>query len=132
MSEVLLREEIRVEGLPAPVSHYVDAVRYGDLVFISGLAGVDGEGKLAGDDIASQTRQALVSMKKVLDRIGAGFGDILKVTVFMTDVREREAANAVRAEFFGSAFPASTLIGVTSLVVPQLKIEIEAVVGLPK
>lgn len=132
MSEVLLREEIRVEGLPAPVSHYVDAVRYGDLVFISGLAGVDGEGKLAGDDIASQTRQALVSMKKVLDRIGAGFGDILKVTVFMTDVREREAANAVRREFFGSAFPASTLIGVTSLVVPQLKIEIEAVVGLPK
>ncbi len=132
MADVLLREEYRVAGLPPAVSHYVDAVRYGDLVFISGLVGVDADGRLAGQGAGEQAHQALALMQKVLERVGAGFGDVLKVTVYMTDVSEREAVNAARKAFFGSAFPASTLIGVTSLVVPQLKVEIEAVVGLPK
>lgn len=130
MSNALLREEIRVKGLPEPISHYVDAVRYGDLVFISGLAGVDGDGKVAGQDVTSQARQALLSMKTVLARLGADFGNVLKVTVYLTDVRDREKVNEIRKEFFGNNFPASTLIGVASLVAPELKVEIEAVVGL--
>jgi enamine deaminase RidA (YjgF/YER057c/UK114 family) len=69
-------------------------------------------------------------MKKVLDAAGASFGDILKVTVYLTDVRDRAAINPVRQEFFGAARPASTLIGVAALAVPGMKIEIEAVAGL--
>ena len=66
----------------------------------------------------------------MLDAAGAGFGDILKVTVYLTEVADRAAINPVRQEFFGASRPASTLIGVAALAVPGMKVEIEAVAGL--
>jgi 2-iminobutanoate/2-iminopropanoate deaminase len=128
-----MRQEFRVEGLNLPVSHYTDAVRWGDLLFVSGVAPLDAEGRLVGGaDVVAQARQVFGNMKRVLDAVGAGFGDILKVTVYLTDVADRAAINPVRQEFFGAARPASTLIGVAALVLPGMKVEIEAVVGLKK
>jgi 2-iminobutanoate/2-iminopropanoate deaminase len=128
-----MRQEFRVEGLNLPVSHYTDAVRWGDLLFVSGVAPLDAEGRLVGGaDVVAQTRQVFRNMKRVLDAVGADFGDILKVTVYLTDVADRAAINPVRQEFFGAARPASTLIGVAALVLPGMKVEIEAVVGLRK
>jgi reactive intermediate/imine deaminase len=126
------RQEFTVPGLAPPVSHYCDAVRFGDLLFISGLVGVDADGKLVGDgDAARQTRQIFENMRKVLEAAGADFGDVLKVTVFLTDIADRARINPVRQEFFGAARPASTLVEVRRLVRPDLLVEIEAVVGLP-
>ena len=126
------RQELRVEGLPEPLSHYTDAVRFGDILFVSGLTAHDGEGKLVGGtDTAAQTRQILVNLKLVLDAAGATMADVLKVTVFLTDINDRAAINPVRQEFFGAAKPASTLIEVSRLALPEMKVEIEAVVGLP-
>jgi 2-iminobutanoate/2-iminopropanoate deaminase len=128
-----MRQEFRVEGLNLPVSHYTDAVRWGDLLFVSGVAPLDAEGRLVGGaDVVAQTRQVFRNMKRVLDAVGADVGDILKVTVYLTDVADRAATNPVRQEFFGAARPASTLIGVAALVLPGMKVEIEAVVGLRK
>jgi 2-iminobutanoate/2-iminopropanoate deaminase len=128
-----MRQEFRVEGLNLPVSHYTDAVRWGDLLFVSGVAPLDAEGRLVGGaDVVAQTRQVFRNMKRVLDAVGADVGDILKVTVYLTDVADRAAINPVRQEFFGAARPASTLIGVAALVLPGMKVEIEAVVGLRK
>ncbi len=125
------REEFQPAGLPAPISHYCDAVRWGDLLFVSGVAPLDDQGKLVGgDDAAAQTRQIFRNMKLVLYAAGADFGDVLKVTVFLTDVADRARINPVRQEFFGKARPASTLIGVQALAIPGMKVEIEAVVGL--
>ncbi len=124
------RQEFTVKGLMPPISHYCDAVRWGDLLFVSGIAPVDAKGKVVGDDAAAQTRQILLNMKTVLDAAGAGFGDVLKVTVYLTDVEDRKQINPVRQEFFGHARPASTLIGVQALAIPGMKVEIEAVVGL--
>jgi reactive intermediate/imine deaminase len=125
-------ERIRLtEHLPEPISHYTDAVRHGDLLFISGVAPLDAAGRLVGgDDAAAQTRQVLVNMGKILAAAGAGFEDVLKVTVFLTDVADRSKINPVRQEFFGKSRPASTLIGVAALAVPGMKVEIEAVAGL--
>jgi len=126
-----MRQELRVDGLGEPISHYTDAVRFGDLLFISGLAGVDKDMRLVGaDDAALQTRQIFENMKLVLAAAGADFGDILKVTVYLTDIDDRKIINPVRAEYFGSARPASTLIEVSRLAIPGMKVEIEAVVGL--
>jgi reactive intermediate/imine deaminase len=128
-----MRKEFRVEGLAAPISHYCDAVRFGDLLFISGIPPTDPSGKVVGgDDVAAQTRQVFENMKLVLDAAGAGFADILKVTVFLLDVNDRGKINPVRKEFFGAARPASTLIGVKELAIPGMKVEIEAVVGLKR
>jgi len=124
------RQEFRVKTLHEPVSHYTDAVRWGDLLFVSGVAPLDKDARLVSPDVVVQARKVFENMKEILDAAGASFADVLKVTVFLTDVRDRPLINPVRQEFFGSARPASTLIGIHELVVPGMKIEIEAVVGL--
>jgi len=126
-----MRQEIRVAGLSEPISHYTDAVRFGDLLFLSGVAPLDEHLRLVGgDDVAAQARQVFLNMERLLKAAGAGFSDILKVTVYLTDVADRPKINPIRQEFFGETRPASTLIGVKALALPGMKIEIEAVAGL--
>ena len=123
-----VREEIRVPGQPEPISHYTDAVRAGDLLFVSGCVPVDSEGKLVGGgDVVAQTRQALENVGRVLEAAGVTFADVAKVTVYLTDVDDRPKINPVRREFFGEARPASTLVEVSRLAIPGAKVEIEAV-----
>jgi 2-iminobutanoate/2-iminopropanoate deaminase len=130
---VTTREEMRVPGLPEPLSHYTDAVRFGDLLFVSGCAPLDSEGKLVADgDVTAQTRKVLENLGLALRYAGADFGDVLKVTVYLTDIACRAEANVVRQEFFGDALPASTLVEVSALAIPGMLIEIEAVAGLSR
>ena len=124
------RQELRVSGLSEPISHYTDAVRFGDLLFVSGVAPLDKDGRLPTENVVGQAELVFENLKKVLDEAGAGFSDVLKVTVFLLDVADRTKINPVRQRYFGSSRPASTLIGVSELAVPGMKIEIEAVVGL--
>jgi 2-iminobutanoate/2-iminopropanoate deaminase len=126
------REEIRVPELAEPVSHYTDAVRAGDLLFVSGCIAVDGEGRLVGgDDVVAQTRQVLANLEAILAAAGASIRDVVKVTVFLTDVRDRAAVNTVREEVFGGTRPASTLVEVSKLVLDDARVEVEAVALLP-
>jgi reactive intermediate/imine deaminase len=126
------RAEIRVDGLAEPLSHYTDAVRAGDLLFVSGLVAVDGDGNLVGgDDVVAQTRQVFENMQAILAAAGCGFEDVVKVTIFLTDIDDRPAINPVREEVFGGARPASTLVEVTRLAVPGARVEIEAVAVVP-
>ena len=126
------REEIRVKGQPEPISHYTDAVRVGDLLFVSGCVPVDGEGRLVGgDDVVEQARQVFQNMGEVLAAAGAAFADVVKVTVFLTDVDDRARINPVRQEVFGESRPASTLVEVSRLAIPGAKIEVEAVAVVP-
>jgi 2-iminobutanoate/2-iminopropanoate deaminase len=122
------RIEIRVPELAEPVSHYTDAVRAGDLLFLSGFVPVDGEGRLVGeDDVVAQVRQVFANLAVVLDAAGATFADVVKVTVYLTDIADRAAINPVRQEVFGATRPASTLVEVSALVTPGAKVEIDAV-----
>jgi reactive intermediate/imine deaminase len=121
------RRELRVPGLAEPISHYTDAVRAGDLLFVSGCVPVDGEGNLVPGDIVAQTRKVFANIGAVLAAAGASFADIVKVTVFLLDVDDRVAVNGVRQEVFGDARPASTLVEVSRLAVPGARIEVEAV-----
>jgi 2-iminobutanoate/2-iminopropanoate deaminase len=126
------REELRVEGLAEPLSHYTDAVRAGELLFISGVVPVDAEGALVGaDDVVEQARQVFRNMGAVLAAAGAGFEDVVKVTLFLTEIDDRPLVNPVRREVFGAARPASTLVEVSRLAVPGARIEVEAVALLP-
>ena len=127
----MTREEFRVAGLSEPLSHYTDAVRFGNILYISGIAPLDEHGAIVGgDDAAAQTRQICLNLQRILEATGASFADILKVTVYLTDVGDRTKINPVRQQFFGNTRPASTLIGVRELAVPGMRVEIEAVVGL--
>lgn len=125
------REELRVRALAEPISHYTDAVRAGDLLFVSGLLGVDGDGRLAAGGVVAQARQVFANMGLVLAAAGCGFGDVVKVTVFLTDVDDRPLINPVRQDVFGDARPASTLVEVSRLAHPEARIEVEAVAVVP-
>jgi 2-iminobutanoate/2-iminopropanoate deaminase len=123
-----MREEYRVDGMPEPLSHYTDAVRAGELLFISGVVPVDGEGRLVGGrDVVAQATAVFESLDRVLSAAGAAPGDVAKVTVFLTDVDDRARINPVRQAFFGDARPASTLVEISRLAVPGAMIEVEAV-----
>ncbi len=125
------RREFLLPALAAPISHYCDAVRWDDTLYISGIPPLDSSGRVVSEDPAAQARQVFENMKIILDAAGATFADILRVTVYLTDVNDRTKINPVRQEYFGAARPASTLIGVSELAIPGMKVEIEAVVGLP-
>ena len=126
------REEIRVEGLAEPISHFTDAVRAGGFLHVSGIVAVDGEGKLVGGgDVVAQTRQVLENMRAVLAAGGCSFEDVVKVMIFLTDIDDRPLINPLRQEAFGAARPASTLVEVPRLAVPGAKVEIECIAVAP-
>lgn len=126
------RKEFKLPALGPPISHYTDAVAWGDLLFVSGIVAVDKEMRLVGgDDVALQARQIFENLKLILHAVGASFADILKVTLFLTEIADREKINPLRQAYFGAARPASTLVQVAALAIPGAKLEIEAVVGLP-
>jgi 2-iminobutanoate/2-iminopropanoate deaminase len=127
------REEIRVDGLAEPISHFTDAVRAGGFLYVSGIVAVDGEGRLVGgDDVVAQARAVFANMGEVLAAAGCTFADVVKVTVFLTDVADRPLVNPVRQEIFGETRPASTLVEVSALAIPGARIEVEAVALVPR
>ena len=123
------RAEIDAPGQAAPISHYAHAVRAdGPLLFVSGVVPVDERGGLVGgDDVVEQARAVFRNLGDVLAAGGATFADVVKVTVFLTDVDDRPLINPIRQEAFGAARPASTLVEVSRLAVPGARIEVEAV-----
>lgn len=121
-------ERIMVPGLIAPVSHYCHAVRAGDHVWISGMVGARGDRNEIPDSVTEQFRIALDAVDAALRAAGgSGPENIVKVTVFLTDVNDREKINPIREAYFGEHRPASTLVEVSALVAPAMKVEIEAV-----
>ena len=126
------REEYRVAGQAEPISHFTDAVRAGELLFVSGIVAVDADGRLVGgEDVVAQTRQVFRNMGDVLAAAGCGFSDVVKVTVFLTDIDDRPLINPVRQEVFGASRPASTLVEVPRLAVEGAKVEVECVALVP-
>jgi 2-iminobutanoate/2-iminopropanoate deaminase len=126
------RQEFSIPGLNPPISHYCDAVRFGNLLFISGIAPLDEQlNVIGGEDPAAQAEAVFQAMGRILAAAGAGFKDVLKVTVLLTDVDDRHKINPVRQKYFGAARPASTLFEVSRLAIPGMKVEIEAVAGIP-
>ena len=83
------------------------------------------------DKARPQARHVFESMRTVLGGAGCGFADVVKVTIFLTDVDDRPRINPVRQEVFGAARPASTLVEVSRLAVAGAKIEVEAIAAIP-
>jgi reactive intermediate/imine deaminase len=123
-------QRLMVPGQPAPVSHYCHVVRAGNLIWVSGALGVAADGSVP-DDVALQMELALASIDACLTAAGAGPANVVKVNVYLTDINDRAKVNPARQRYFGDHRPASTLVGVTALVLPNAKVEIEATAVLP-
>ena len=109
-------------GARAPFS---DAVRVGNLVFVSGKLGT-GEGGLAPGGIAAETGQALENIKTSLERYGSSMERVVKCTVFLADMAEFSQMNAVYVTFFGDDRPARSAVGVNGLAL-NARVEIECI-----
>ena len=92
---------------------------------------VDADGAVVGGDVVAQAEQVFAIMARVLAAAGASAADVVKVTVYLLDIRDRPRINPVRQAFFGETRPASTLVEVSRLAIPGARLEIEAIAHLP-
>lgn len=100
----------------------------GRLIYVAGQVPADAEGRtVARGDVVGQTRQVLENIRAVLAEAGATPADVIKITIFSTDIRNRDAINKARGEFFKPPYPANTQVGVAALADPDFLVEIEAV-----
>jgi 2-iminobutanoate/2-iminopropanoate deaminase len=120
-----LIERIHPLGAPAPRGPYSPAVRAGDFIFVSGQV------PQQQGDVASETRQVLTNLVRVLEGCGASLADVVKCSVFLADGQDFAAMNAVYAEFFGESKPARSTV-VTGFAISGIKIEIEAIAYKPR
>ncbi len=130
----MARRAIRTEDAPAPVAGapYSQAIAAtaGEVVWVSGQVPLLPSGELAADDVPGQTRQCLANIAAILSAAGASMDDVVKTTVFMTDLGGFPEMNAVYGEAFGDVPPARATIGVAALPAgAQVEIEAVAVVG---
>jgi 2-iminobutanoate/2-iminopropanoate deaminase len=118
---------IRPAAAPAPVGPYSHAVRTGDLLFCAGQIPLDpATGTLVAGDIKAQTRQVLENVKVILQDQQLSFANVVKTTVFLTNLADFAAMNDIYAEFFTAAHPARSTVQVAALPRAAL-VEIEVV-----
>ena len=120
---------IAVDGAPRPFqgAPYNQAIRTDGLVFCAGQVGLDPDtGDMVEGDVAAQTERALQSLKAVLEGAGSGLNQVVKTTVFMTDLGEFAAMNDVYATYFVSDSPARSTVQVAGLPAGA-RVEIEAI-----
>lgn len=112
---------------------YSRAVRVGNLVEVAGTTAVDESGTVVGvGDPYRQARYALEKIGRALAEAGAGFADVIRTRIFVTDIARWEDVGRAHGEVFGNVRPASTLVQVASLVRPDLLVEIEATAVVPE
>lgn len=128
MSEPTPHQSVQADGLPDPVGPYSPGMIFERLVLVSGQGATDpATGQLAGADVATQTRQVFKNIEAILTAAGSDLSRVLRCGVFLTDLRDFEAMNAVYAEVFGDHRPARTTVQVASLPDKGLRVEIDAI-----
>jgi 2-iminobutanoate/2-iminopropanoate deaminase len=122
-----MREIIRTEKAPAPIGPYSQAVRAGGFVFVSGQIPVDpATGKVVEGGIEAQTHQVMRNLSAILEAAGTGLGNVVKTTVFLSNLDNFSSFNRVYGEYFGAAKPARATVQVAGLP-KEVLVEVEAV-----
>ncbi len=127
MANEMKKEVLKSLKAPKAVGPYSLGIRSGGFLFLSGQLGLDPEsGEFVEGGVEAQTRQALLNIKNVLQEAGSGLSDVVKTSVFLSDIADFPKMNAVYAEFFVNDPPARSTIQVGAL--PKLGlVEIEVI-----
>jgi enamine deaminase RidA (YjgF/YER057c/UK114 family) len=120
-------ERIQPAGMAKPAA-YSQVVRVGNTVYVAGQTSTNEQGQLVGvGDIRAQAVQVYENLKKALAAVDGTLENLVKITVYVTDARYRDAVAEVRTEYLGGTVPASTLVVVAGLARPEFLLEIEGV-----
>lgn len=102
-------------------------IRFGNLLFISGQAGSGSDGNIIDGGFRAQGEQAFSNLRRALEAGGSSLGDVIKVTIFVTDMRHFQEVVELRRKFFTAPYPADTIAEIKALYDPKALIEIEAI-----
>ena len=108
------------------------AIRFGDLLFVSGQAGAGDDGKIVEGGFRAQGDQAFANLRRALEAGGSRLEDVIKVTIFVTDMGNFDEVVALRRDFFSAPYPADTIAETRALYDPAAMIEIEAIAAVRK
>jgi len=121
-------EQIRLDPDPYEPFRLSQGFRVGDLLLISGQAAIDENGDLVGvGDFDAQAEQTFRNLARVLEAGGSSLDRVVKVTIYLTDMANFPKIVELRGTWFTPPYPADTIVEVTSLALPELEIEIEAI-----
>ena len=121
-------ERVRTDPDPYEPYRISQAMRVGDLVFVSGQAAIDEDGGLVGvGDFDAQAELVFRNLARVLEAAGSSLADVAKVTIYLTDMANFPKIVELRGKWFTEPYPADTIVEVASLALPELEIEIEAI-----
>jgi 2-iminobutanoate/2-iminopropanoate deaminase len=122
-------QPVTLPDTPPPKGAYSPAVRFGDLIFVSGQVPRDVRtGELLGDDVRAQSRGVLANLRRVLDAAGASLDDVVSVTVYLADPEDWGAFNDVYRETFTPPYPARAVVGAG---LRGILVEVSAVAARP-
>ena len=111
-----MKKIINTPDAPAPIGPYSQAVQMGDMLFISGqIALVPGTSELANADLATETRQVMKNIQAILSAAGMNFSNVVKTTIFLSDMSLFAAVNEIYGSYFESDFPARETVAVKGL-----------------
>lgn len=105
-------------------------IRFGDLLFVSGQAGSGDDGRIVAGGFRAQGEQAFANLRRVLEAGGSSLGDVVKVTIFVTDMGHFQDVVELRRRFFRAPYPADTIAEIRALYDPAAMIEIEAIAAV--
>ncbi|RCS25704.1 RidA family protein [Phyllobacterium salinisoli] len=105
-------------------------IRFGNLLFISGQAGAGDDGKIVDGGFRAQGEQAFSNLRRALEAGGSSLDDVIKVTIFVTDMGNFKEVVELRRKFFSAPYPADTIAEVKALYDPKVLIEIEAIAAI--
>lgn len=119
---------IASDKVAKPFGIFSQAIKAANLIFVSGQVAKNTSGEVVGKgDIEAQTKQCIENLKHILEAGGATLEDVVKMTVYVTNMEHLRVIHEVRAEYFKEPYPASTLIEVSRFTHPEYLIEIEAI-----
>ena len=125
-------DRLTAPGAPTPRGPYSHAVRAGDFIFVSGQAALDPKtNQFQIGTVEEETRRTIENIESILTAAGADLGDVVKCSVFLSDIRDFQAMNGVYEEYFGKAKPARTTVQAT-LPAQGIKVEIDCVAYKPR